>query len=82
MAYHILHIDIFIRAALINLYLQIVLFYVMFLCFLVEVVDSVEVYLNLLRTLFDFNAIKSLLTGPNQLKIRIDAMNGGKDNAL
>lgn len=44
--------------------------------FRVEVVDSVEVYLNLLRTLFDFNAIKSLLTGPNQLKIRIDAMNG------
>ncbi|CAI9576831.1 unnamed protein product, partial [Staurois parvus] len=28
--------------------------------FRVEVVDSVEVYLNLLRTLFDFNAIKKL----------------------
>lgn len=44
--------------------------------FRVEIVDSVEVYLNLLRTIFDFSAIKSLLTGPEQLKIRIDAMNG------
>ncbi|XP_036383077.1 phosphoglucomutase-like protein 5 [Megalops cyprinoides] len=44
--------------------------------FRVEIVDSVEVYLNMLRGIFDFNAIKGLLTGPNQLKIRIDAMNG------
>ncbi|XP_051759611.1 phosphoglucomutase-like protein 5 [Ctenopharyngodon idella] len=44
--------------------------------FRVEIVDSVEIYLNMLRTLFDFSAIKSLLTGPKQLKIRIDAMNG------
>uniref|UniRef100_A0A3P8X8D5 Phosphoglucomutase 5 n=1 Tax=Esox lucius TaxID=8010 RepID=A0A3P8X8D5_ESOLU len=44
--------------------------------FRVEIVDSVEVYLNLLRTIFDFSSIKSLLTGPEQLKIRIDAMNG------
>ncbi|XP_041436079.1 phosphoglucomutase-like protein 5 isoform X2 [Xenopus laevis] len=44
--------------------------------FRVEIVDSVDVYLNMLRTLFDMNAIKSLLTGPDQLKIRIDAMNG------
>ncbi|XP_061484737.1 phosphoglucomutase-like protein 5 isoform X3 [Rhineura floridana] len=42
----------------------------------VEIIDSVEVYLNLLRTIFDFSAIRGLLTGPNQLKIRIDAMNG------
>lgn len=50
------------------------------LCFptLVEIVDPVDIYLNLLRTVFDFNAIKSLLTGPGQLKIRVDAMNGGK----
>ncbi|KAF7250677.1 Phosphoglucomutase-like protein 5 [Varanus komodoensis] len=46
--------------------------------FRVEIIDSVEVYLNLLRTIFDFSAIRGLLTGPNQLKIRIDAMNGGK----
>ncbi|XP_030638878.1 phosphoglucomutase-like protein 5 [Chanos chanos] len=44
--------------------------------FRVEIVDSVEVYLNMLRGIFDFGAIKSLLTGPDQLKIRIDAMNG------
>lgn len=45
---------------------------------LVEIVDPVDIYLNLLRTIFDFNAIKSLLTGPGQLKIRVDAMHGGK----
>uniref|UniRef100_A0A673UYZ9 Alpha-D-phosphohexomutase alpha/beta/alpha domain-containing protein n=1 Tax=Suricata suricatta TaxID=37032 RepID=A0A673UYZ9_SURSU len=45
--------------------------------FRVEIVDPVDVYLNLLRTIFDFNAIKSLLTGPGQLKIRVDAMHGG-----
>lgn len=44
----------------------------------VEVVDSVEVYLNMLRSIFDFNSIKSLLTGPEQLKIHIDAMSGGE----
>lgn len=46
--------------------------------FPVEIVDSVEVYLQLLRNIFDFNAIKSLLTGPGQLKIHVDAMNGGE----
>ncbi len=49
-----------------------------FLYFPVEIVDSVEIYLNMLRGIFDFGAIKSLLTCPKQLKIRIDAMNGGK----
>ncbi|XP_041342058.1 phosphoglucomutase-like protein 5 isoform X2 [Pyrgilauda ruficollis] len=44
--------------------------------FRVEIVDSVEIYLNLLRSIFDFSAIRNLLTGPNQIKIRIDAMNG------
>ncbi|XP_075383108.1 phosphoglucomutase-like protein 5 isoform X1 [Mycteria americana] len=44
--------------------------------FRVEIVDSVDIYLNLLRSIFDFNAIRNLLTGPNQIKIRIDAMNG------
>uniref|UniRef100_A0A665WT29 Phosphoglucomutase 5 n=1 Tax=Echeneis naucrates TaxID=173247 RepID=A0A665WT29_ECHNA len=44
--------------------------------FRVEIVDSVEVYLQLLRNIFDFTAIKSLLTGTDQLKIHIDAMNG------
>ncbi|XP_029775543.1 phosphoglucomutase-like protein 5 [Suricata suricatta] len=49
--------------------------------FRVEIVDPVDVYLNLLRTIFDFNAIKSLLTGPGQLKIRVDAMHGGREAA-
>ncbi|KAI1900074.1 hypothetical protein AGOR_G00046290 [Albula goreensis] len=44
--------------------------------FRVEVVDCVEVYLNMLKGIFDFGAIKGLLTGPDQLKIRIDAMHG------
>ncbi|XP_076145384.1 phosphoglucomutase-like protein 5 [Alosa pseudoharengus] len=44
--------------------------------FRVEIVDSVDVYLNLLRGIFDFSAIKGLLTGPDQLKIKVDAMNG------
>lgn len=48
----------------------------------VEIVDSVEIYLNMLRGIFDFSAIKSLLTGPEQLKIRIDAMNGGRNVLL
>lgn len=43
----------------------------------VEIIDSVEVYLQMLRNIFDFSAIKSLLTGPVQLKLHIDAMNGG-----
>lgn len=46
--------------------------------FAVEIVDSVDVYLQLLRSIFDFSAIKSLLTGPDQLKIHIDAMSGGE----
>lgn len=46
--------------------------------FPVEIVDSVEVYMQMLRNIFDFNAIKSLLTGPDQVKIHIDAMNGGE----
>ncbi|XP_057262088.1 phosphoglucomutase-like protein 5 [Pezoporus wallicus] len=44
--------------------------------FRVEIVDSVDIYLSLLRNIFDFSAIRNLLTGPNQIKIRIDAMNG------
>uniref|UniRef100_A0A8C6PGV9 Phosphoglucomutase 5 n=4 Tax=Nothobranchius TaxID=28779 RepID=A0A8C6PGV9_NOTFU len=44
--------------------------------FRVEIVDSVDIYLQLLRSIFDFSAIKSLLTGADQLKIHIDAMNG------
>uniref|UniRef100_A0A8B9TR02 Phosphoglucomutase 1 n=1 Tax=Anas platyrhynchos TaxID=8839 RepID=A0A8B9TR02_ANAPL len=44
------------------------------LLFPVEIVDSVEAYANMLRNIFDFNALKELLSGKNHLKIRIDAM--------
>lgn len=43
--------------------------------FTVEIVDSVEAYATVLRNIFDFNALKEL-SGPNRLKIRIDAMHG------
>ncbi|XP_048352342.1 phosphoglucomutase-1 isoform X1 [Sphaerodactylus townsendi] len=44
--------------------------------FTVEIVDSVEAYANMLRNIFDFSALKELLSGQNHLKIRIDAMHG------
>ncbi|XP_067846502.1 phosphoglucomutase-1 isoform X1 [Heptranchias perlo] len=44
--------------------------------FTVEIVDSVEAYTNMLRNIFDFSALKELLSGSNQLKIRLDAMHG------
>nr|5VEC_A Chain A, Phosphoglucomutase-1 [Homo sapiens]5VEC_B Chain B, Phosphoglucomutase-1 [Homo sapiens] len=44
--------------------------------FTVEIVDSVEAYATMLRSIFDFSALKELLSGPNRLKIRIDAMHG------
>ncbi|OCT84838.1 hypothetical protein XELAEV_18022995mg [Xenopus laevis] len=44
--------------------------------FTVEIVDSVEAYGNMLRNIFDFSALKELLSGQNRLKIRIDAMHG------
>ncbi|NXU70601.1 PGM1 protein, partial [Oreotrochilus melanogaster] len=44
--------------------------------FTVEIVDSVEAYANMLRNIFDFSALKELLSGKDQLKIRIDAMHG------
>uniref|UniRef100_A0A8C5WC15 Phosphoglucomutase 1 n=1 Tax=Leptobrachium leishanense TaxID=445787 RepID=A0A8C5WC15_9ANUR len=44
--------------------------------FTVEIVDCVEAYANMLRNIFDFSALKELLSGQNRLKIRIDAMHG------
>lgn len=49
---------------------------------IVEIVDSVEAYGTMLRNIFDFNALKELLSGPNRLKIRIDAMHGGMEPFL
>uniref|UniRef100_A0A2K5J6Z6 Phosphoglucomutase-1 n=1 Tax=Colobus angolensis palliatus TaxID=336983 RepID=A0A2K5J6Z6_COLAP len=37
---------------------------------------TVEAYATMLRNIFDFSALKELLSGPNRLKIRIDAMHG------
>lgn len=51
----------------------------MLLVLTVEIVDSVEAYATMLRNIFDFNALKELLSGPNRLKIRIDAMHGGME---
>lgn len=44
----------------------------------VEIVDSVESYANLLRNIFDFGALKELLSGDNHIQIRLDAMHGGE----
>lgn len=43
-----------------------------------EIVDSVDSYANLLRNIFDFAALKELLSGENHISIRIDAMHGGE----
>uniref|UniRef100_A0A8C7UIW1 Phosphoglucomutase-1 n=1 Tax=Oncorhynchus mykiss TaxID=8022 RepID=A0A8C7UIW1_ONCMY len=44
--------------------------------FTVEIVDSVESYANMLRNIFDFAALKELLSGENHIKIQLDAMHG------
>uniref|UniRef100_A0A8C1WLP2 Phosphoglucomutase 1 n=1 Tax=Cyprinus carpio TaxID=7962 RepID=A0A8C1WLP2_CYPCA len=44
--------------------------------FTVEIVDSVESYAEMLRDIFDFAALKELLSGPNRINIRLDAMHG------
>lgn len=42
-----------------------------------EIVDSVEAYAEMLRGIFDFNALKELLSGANHINVRLDAMHGG-----
>ncbi|XP_056607379.1 phosphoglucomutase-1 [Triplophysa dalaica] len=44
--------------------------------FTVEIVDSVESYAVMLREIFDFPALKELLSGPNHINVRLDAMHG------
>uniref|UniRef100_A0A8C2K5W4 Phosphoglucomutase 1 n=1 Tax=Cyprinus carpio TaxID=7962 RepID=A0A8C2K5W4_CYPCA len=44
--------------------------------FTVEIVDSVESYAEMLRDIFDFAALKELLSGPSRINIRLDAMHG------
>lgn len=45
---------------------------------LVEIVDSVEAYADMLRGIFDFAALKELLSGAGHINVRLDAMHGGK----
>lgn len=42
-----------------------------------EIVDSVEAYAEMLRGIFDFAALKQLLSGPAGISVRLDAMHGG-----
>lgn len=53
----------------------------MVFCFLfvspVEIVDSVEAYAEMLRGIFDFAALKELLSGAKHINVRLDAMHGG-----
>ncbi|TSL47702.1 Phosphoglucomutase-1 [Bagarius yarrelli] len=44
--------------------------------FTVEIVEPVESYANMLRNIFDFAALKELLSGQNHIRIRLDAMHG------
>lgn len=44
----------------------------------VEIVDSVEAYAEMLRGIFDFTALKELLSGANHINVRLDAMHGGR----
>uniref|UniRef100_A0AAX7U615 Phosphoglucomutase 1 n=1 Tax=Astatotilapia calliptera TaxID=8154 RepID=A0AAX7U615_ASTCA len=42
----------------------------------VEIVDSVDDYAEMLRGIFDFAALKELLSGANHINVRLDAMHG------
>ncbi|KAK7485273.1 hypothetical protein BaRGS_00023524 [Batillaria attramentaria] len=44
--------------------------------FHVDVVDSVEDYVNLMKQIFDFNALRELVGGGNSLKVLINSMHG------
>lgn len=46
-----------------------------------EIVDSVEAYAEMLRGIFDFAALKQLLSGPGHINVRLDAMHGGESAA-
>lgn len=50
--------------------------------FEVEVIDSVVDYLQLMKSIFDFDVIRNLIKGSNTkapFNILIDSMNGGKN---
>ncbi|XP_034386633.1 phosphoglucomutase-1 isoform X2 [Cyclopterus lumpus] len=44
--------------------------------FTVEIVDCVDAYAEMLREIFNFAALKELLSGANHINVRLDAMHG------
>lgn len=44
--------------------------------FVVDVVDSVQNYVELMKNIFDFAKLKAFVSGAKPLKMRIDSMNG------
>lgn len=51
--------------------------------FIVDIIDSVNDYLEHMKNIFDFSSIKTLLQGSNDrppFKVLINAMNGGMQN--
>lgn len=52
--------------------------------FIVEIIDSVEDYLQLMKDIFDFDKLKTLIKGVESkpFNILIDSMNGGKFGSL
>ena len=45
--------------------------------FTIEVIDCVQDYMDYMKEIFDFDAIKDLLSGQSKLKVLIDALSGG-----
>jgi phosphoglucomutase len=43
----------------------------------IEIVDSVEDYVQLMKEIFDFNMMKSFLKNNSDFKILFDGMHGG-----
>lgn len=51
--------------------------------FIIDIIDSVNDYLEHMKNIFDFSSIKTLLQGSNDrppFKVLINAMNGGMQN--
>ena len=44
----------------------------------IEVIDSVNDYVELMKTIFDFDSIKSFFVNNPNFKMLFDGMNGGK----
>jgi phosphoglucomutase len=44
----------------------------------IEVIDEVADYIDMLKTIFDFDAIKSFFKDNKNYKVLFDGMNGGK----